>query len=290
MTPTKTSATPSRTVQRAATTAEPGTLAAHWADLVTVALLGTDRRPAPHAPPGPLADLVAACEPPDDATSVLVQAAATATVRRAGLRPLPSSARLRRPEEDTRPLCPPAAARRLGEVVEAWPILLGEWLDALDAAGLRLPPEHLVTLLTRFRNDPRRRRRVERSAGPVAAWLAELFPDLGVRRGRDANPPANEPAVTAVPSDLAPLLDLPQAEMPDAVAALLEAGGYVARHRPLLVRLVCSLPVEALAATADALRGQVTVATGAALAAELADLAQTRAEMLAELRPLQETP
>ena len=64
------------------------TVAEHWEDLVTTALLGTDRRAVPEPPDGGLADLVAdlsATRPTADAAALLLsQVAATTAVRRAG--------------------------------------------------------------------------------------------------------------------------------------------------------------------------------------------------------------
>ena len=65
------------------------TWADHWNHLATASLLGTDRRPAPEPPPGPLADAVAEAAPADDAESVLTQVALLVAARRAGVRPAP---------------------------------------------------------------------------------------------------------------------------------------------------------------------------------------------------------
>ncbi|MFE6046175.1 DUF5691 domain-containing protein, partial [Streptomyces albogriseolus] len=63
-----------------------------WEELVTTALLGTDRRTPPGVAPGP------------QAPSALLDAAAAATVRRrAGLRPARPAERLRPAPEDPRP-------------------------------------------------------------------------------------------------------------------------------------------------------------------------------------------
>ncbi|MEV5047825.1 hypothetical protein AB0N20_25260, partial [Streptomyces griseoincarnatus] len=64
----------------------------HWEQLVTTALLGTDRRTPPGVAPGP--------QTPSD----LLDAAAAATVRRrAGLCPARPAERLRPAPEDPRP-------------------------------------------------------------------------------------------------------------------------------------------------------------------------------------------
>ncbi|MFD7946331.1 hypothetical protein ACFV5K_25865, partial [Streptomyces sp. NPDC059744] len=74
-----------------------------WEELVTSALLGTDRRPlASGAGPGPIA---------------LLDAAALHTVRRrAGLRPAAAAARPGTAPADPRPPLPPAARRRLAQL------------------------------------------------------------------------------------------------------------------------------------------------------------------------------
>ncbi|MFD4688062.1 hypothetical protein ACFWO0_35945, partial [Streptomyces sp. NPDC058461] len=73
-----------------------------WPDLVTAALLGTDRRTPPGTAPG------------RTAPAALLDAAAAATVRRrAGLRPGRAAPRPEPAPADGRPALPAAAARRL---------------------------------------------------------------------------------------------------------------------------------------------------------------------------------
>ncbi len=60
----------------------------HWQQLVTAALLGTDRRDPPD-PPGPLADLVADTARSSPSERMLAQVAACTAVRRAGVVPGP---------------------------------------------------------------------------------------------------------------------------------------------------------------------------------------------------------
>ncbi|MCN9244273.1 hypothetical protein NGF19_26405, partial [Streptomyces sp. RY43-2] len=63
-----------------------------WEEVMTVALLGTDRRTPPWLPPG------------RQAPGALLDLAAVATVRRrAGLRPAPAGARPEPSAKDTRP-------------------------------------------------------------------------------------------------------------------------------------------------------------------------------------------
>src|SRR5262245_13302177 len=104
------------------------TLGAHWHDLVTASLLGTDRREPPAPPAGPVADLVADTTRPDPSGRMLAAVAACTVARRAGVRPRPPTAPLAPPEADHRPVVPPAASRRWRQVVAAWPVLEDEWL------------------------------------------------------------------------------------------------------------------------------------------------------------------
>lgn len=94
MTRTPATATPDAPVQTPAPSL--------WEELVTAALLGTDRR----TPRG--------CEPGPRAPAALLDAAAAETVRRrAGLRPAPAARRPEPAPEDPRPPLPAAAAHRL---------------------------------------------------------------------------------------------------------------------------------------------------------------------------------
>ena len=83
-------------------TSAPAPPAGDWEDLVTTALLGTDRRTPPGHAPG------------QDAPVTLLDAAAVETVRRrAGLCPAPAAQRPEPAAPDARPALPAAAARRL---------------------------------------------------------------------------------------------------------------------------------------------------------------------------------
>ncbi|MFC7013097.1 DUF5691 domain-containing protein [Streptomyces viridiviolaceus] len=152
-----------------------------WEELVTSALLGTDRR----TPPG--------CAPGRAAPTALLDTAAVETVRRrAGLRPARSAERLERAPEDPRPPLPAAAARRLTMLLADRPgtagggrrgtapdlmELLPQWLAAANARGFAAPPQTLPALLDAARGRTDLRPAALTFAGPRALWLARLNPD-----------------------------------------------------------------------------------------------------------------
>lgn len=156
--------------------------AAEWEDLLSAALLGTDRR----TPPG--ADGRA------DAATALLDSAAVATVRRrAGLRPATAAQRPVPAAADPRPPLPPAAARRLALLLNdraggasgggrrgAAPSLaelLPQWLAAANAYGYRAPASLLPGLLDAGRARTDLRPDAVTLAGPRGLWLAELNPE-----------------------------------------------------------------------------------------------------------------
>lgn len=155
-----------------------------WEELVSSALLGTDRRP-PARLPGPLAAR--------DVPGALLDAAALHTVRRrAGLRPgiaapLPEPA----PEDPRAPL-PEAARRRLDQLLagRAAPSpagrrgaapdlaeLLPQWLALANRHGYRASPAALPALLDAARARTDLRPQALRLAGPRGLWLARLNPE-----------------------------------------------------------------------------------------------------------------
>ncbi|MFF1548277.1 DUF5691 domain-containing protein [Streptomyces sp. NPDC058291] len=172
-----------------------------WEDLVTAALLGTDRRTPPGTAPG------------RDAPRALLDAAAAETVRRrAGLRPGPAAPRPRPAPEDPRPALPPAAARRLALLLADRPgtasggrrgtapdlvELLPQWLTAVNDRGFAAPPESLPALLDAARARTDLRPAALRFAGPRALWLARFNPDwrfvLRASPGGGAAPGPQEP-------------------------------------------------------------------------------------------------
>ncbi|MGW5970189.1 DUF5691 domain-containing protein [Streptomyces sp. NPDC055186] len=206
----------------------PGT----WEDLVTAALLGTDRRTPAGAAPGA------------DAPKALLDAAAVATVRRrAGLRPARAAERPRPAPRDPRPALPPAAARRLTMLLADRPgpsgggrrgtapdlmELLPQWLAAANAHGFAAPAPVLPALLDAARGRTDLRAAALRFAGPRALWLARLNPDwrfaLRSAQGRGMSlPGAEEPGDPGDPWNTEPSLRLWQEGLFAERVALLAA-------------------------------------------------------------------
>jgi hypothetical protein len=155
---------------------EPTGLAEEWGELVSAALIGTDRRPLP-PPAGRLARFGTGDDP---ALALLDRAAAAQAARRAGALPAEAGDRLPEAPVDPRPPCPTPITRRLGAVLHGQhPELLGELVLGLAERGCGLPPEHLLALMDRTRAEPELQRLVVTAAGPILPWLGALLPRLG---------------------------------------------------------------------------------------------------------------
>lgn len=152
-----------------------------WEELVTAALLGTDRRTPPGGRPG------------REAPVALLDTAAVQTVRRrAGLLPGRAAERPQPAPPDPRPALPEAAARRLATLLADRPgaagggrrgtapdlmELLPQWLQAANAHGYAAPPQALPALLDAARGRTDLRPAALTFAGPRALWLARLNPE-----------------------------------------------------------------------------------------------------------------
>jgi Family of unknown function (DUF5691) len=140
-----------------------------WTDLVTAALLGTDRRPVP-AP---------------------LDRAATLTVgRRAGLRPGPAAPLAEPAPADHRQPLPEPARQRLAMLLPArggggtgagqlanLNELLPQWLAAAARHGYRCPAALVPPLLDAARARSELRTDAVTLAGPLGRWLADRNPD-----------------------------------------------------------------------------------------------------------------
>ncbi|WP_233447975.1 MULTISPECIES: DUF5691 domain-containing protein [Streptomyces] len=154
-----------------------------WEQLVTSALLGTDRRA-----PGLLAGV-----PGAEIPGALLDAAALHTVRRrAGLRPGPAAPPPAPAPEDPRAPLPRDARRRLEQLLagRAAPSpagrrgaapdlaeLLPQWLALANERGYKAPAATLPALLDAARARTDLRPQALRLAGPRGLWLAGLNPE-----------------------------------------------------------------------------------------------------------------
>jgi hypothetical protein len=163
--------------------------ASEWSNLVTAAVLGTDRHALPRPQPG--WESLTATD--DLAVELLNRAAAVATARRAGARPSEPRAGVAPAPADPRPMCSAPAANILATLLGGeHSVLLPEWFARCEAGGFR-PPAHLVpVLLLRGRRQPAFDVVVRRVIGPLAPWLAEAMPELGVKPAAGKVPPGDE--------------------------------------------------------------------------------------------------
>lgn len=145
----------------------------HWQDLVSAALVGTDRRTPPAD--GPFA------VPGDTPAAALLSSAALLSAwRRAGSAGSAYSAILvgeqgerEASAEDPRPVLSPPTAARLASLVAARSENLPEWLSAAAKSGHRAPAELLPPLFEYARGSIAVRADLMTLAGPRGTWLAK---------------------------------------------------------------------------------------------------------------------
>ncbi|MFI6595543.1 DUF5691 domain-containing protein [Nonomuraea sp. NPDC050536] len=129
-----------------------------WEDLVSTALVGTDRRPY--------------------GADLLADAAVEVVRRRAGQQPAAHGGEIDVAPEEEREAVGRAAARRLVRILAGQYIrVLPEWLAAAAASGRRAPAHALPDLLERGRRDRSMRAHLGVLAGERGRWLARRNPD-----------------------------------------------------------------------------------------------------------------
>ncbi|MEV4948176.1 DUF5691 domain-containing protein [Streptomyces sp. NPDC053755] len=269
-----------------------------WEELVTSALLGTDRRPPASSATARTGRTAAA---DGDAPVALLDAAAVHTVRRrAGLRPGPAApAPAPAPEDPRRPL-PEAARHRLARLLadRAAPApsggrrgaapdlaeLLPQWLAAANERGFAAPASSLPALLDAARARTDLRPQALALAGPRGLWLARLNPEwkfaLRGTSGSAALPGARNPREVAklwsegLFAERVALLGALRAENPAAALSLLASTWQAERAEDRLMFL-------------DSLRAGLSGADEEFLEAALSDRSRnvrsTAAELLSAL-------
>ena len=262
-----------------------------WSELVTVGLLGTDRRDPPELPVGPLADTVADALRPTPQGRLLAAVATTVVAQRCGMQPLPPTAGLMPPDDDDRPPLPVGAVESWQRIVTDWPVLEAEWLAVAATSGYRPAADVLVALLRRHHRSPLLAQAALVWGGAPAAWLVDHVPDLLPTDARRPPPAADERRPLPVPADLEPLLHGDAGGVAAAVTAGLASGAYRWSHRAVLLNVVARMDAAALPITLAALRrGRAALDDAVADAAPLAmwealiELVEVRIDMLTQLR------
>ena len=137
-----------------------------WGELVSAALLGTERR-------APDASALVAVERESAEERLLAGAATSVVYRRAGALPRAAPERLAPAAAETLPRCSDAAALRLAVILGGdFGGVLDEWLGLARRRGVRVPEELLPVLLDHARGQ--RRAGVLTVAGERGRWLAAL--------------------------------------------------------------------------------------------------------------------
>jgi hypothetical protein len=263
------------------------TLGDYWREMVTVALLGTDRRDPPVPPTGGLADLAADDPQPTPSQRLLQQVAGCAVAQRAGVLPGASARLLAPPDDDPRPVTPPVASATWRRVIADWPVLEDEWVLAVVRSGRRLAPELVVPLLARHRTDATRHARVLVAAGPLGPWMIEWSPRLAcAAKGPAVMEAIGELPELAIVPDLLPVLWASPQQAAHTIAGGLTSGLFGTSHRAVLVNLVARVDPASLPALGEAIGHIDPSQPTIGLAFALADLARLRHQMLSEL----ETP
>ena len=146
------------------------TVRGSWAELVSAALIGTDRHPFVPDPAIPVGT--------EPAQALLQQAMLVTVPALTGARPAQYEGPLPDPAPaDDRPLIPRVAQLRLRALLDVYPKYLGEWLTTLRASGYRLPLAALPGLLDAGRNNAAIRGSLAEVLGARGHWLARRNAD-----------------------------------------------------------------------------------------------------------------
>ncbi len=256
----------------------------YWNEMVTVALLGTDRRDPPAPPAGGLADLAADDPQATPSQRLLQQVAGCTVVRRAGLLPGAPVATVAPPAPDRRPPTPQSATKSWRRLVADWPVLEDEWVLAVVHNGLRLAPELVPPVLARHRTDATRHARALVAAGPLGDWMIEWSPRLActAKLAPVVELLAELPELPIVP-EMESLLSAPPAQVARTLASGLSSSELGRAHKAVLVNLLARMNPSSLPAVAQAIDRVDPSSPSIGLAFALADLAHLRHHMLTEL-------
>lgn len=157
-----------------------------WDEIVTAALLGTERTPAPQfAASGALSNLLAGLPHDSPEARLLGAAAVLGVYTRAGWKP---QADPQEPDvftgEEAQPVCSPGAERLLQRVLHSPEFqkihrnqLFGEWVMLATQAGRLISPPYLAGLVEDSATDESKRALFAPLLGRRGAWLARQNPE-----------------------------------------------------------------------------------------------------------------
>jgi Family of unknown function (DUF5691) len=168
-----------------------------WEELVSAALMGTERKAVPTIPGITLSQAdsgPAQGDPAHSAAALLDQAAVLVVARRAGQ--LPGRGDPVAPAApDSSPEVSMAAGERLARILAGEHTeVLPEWLEAAAVRGKHAPGHLLPGLLDRARGDRGLRGPVAAAGGARASWLAGLNPAWSFLATEPAGAAKTEPA------------------------------------------------------------------------------------------------
>jgi hypothetical protein len=160
-----------------------------WQDVVTAALVGTERQSLTRTPPdNQVGELLRQLDSTDPEGTLLGAAGAIALYQRSGRLPTTDNQPLLTPcETDDSPTCSPRAGQHLalmlkGEHAE----LLPEWLAAAAEVGKRVPERYLPDLLELGCVQSHLREAILPVLGKRGHWLAAQNPDWNYVVGENA--------------------------------------------------------------------------------------------------------
>jgi hypothetical protein len=147
-----------------------------WKDLVTMALLGTERG-SPSVPRGPLDESIALPEALSREEQFLSRAGALALWRRAGWSPTLATGDDSTALDETLPLMSRTCAAHLRAMLGGrCALVLPEWLSEVGRRKCRIPPEFIPAILDRAKQDRSLRSLALVAGGERASWLAAQNP------------------------------------------------------------------------------------------------------------------
>lgn len=153
-------------------------MSSSWEQLVTLALLGTERQPfaAPKVE-GPVGNVISTIDASDQEAALLATAAVLSCYRKAGVVPHAIQAALPVSEAETTRCCSPRAGEHLARMLAGDNReVLPEYLAAVARAKLHVPHRHLPALLELARGSKHIRELVPPVVGARGRWLTSLNP------------------------------------------------------------------------------------------------------------------